>query len=232
MTGDISLLNLLDAPVTEVTAHTSVVAYVPRDVVHIPEPLVTLPVPGVGEAIMKALPQGEEQTVADPLEAPMAIVTIVWLTGMVAMAVWGAVSLAWLRRRLVGAILLEKGVYLADHIDTSFVQGLVRPKIYLPSALGSGGVQFHTRCHSAERPHEDSTPKRRPVLLIFTGNEQELLYSSGLGPEWVSYQQIRLSGHPSSSGSFPKLAVSGSFFCKKCKTVTRTNEVSVHGYLV
>lgn len=39
-------------------------------------------------------------------------------------------------------------------------------------------------------------------------------------------------GHPSSSGSSPKPAVSGSFFCKKCKTVTRTNEVSVHGYLV
>ena len=29
VTGDISLLNLLDAPVTEVTAHTSVAAYVP-----------------------------------------------------------------------------------------------------------------------------------------------------------------------------------------------------------
>ena len=39
-------------------------------------------------------------------------------------------------------------------------------------------------------------------------------------------------GHPSSSGSSPKPAVSGSFFCKKCKTVTRADEVSVHGYLV
>ena len=58
VTGDISLLILLDAPVSEVTAHTSVVAYVPRDVVHVPEPSVTLPIPGVGEAIMKALLQG------------------------------------------------------------------------------------------------------------------------------------------------------------------------------
>ena len=86
---------------------------------------------------------------------------------MVAMAVWGTVSLAWLRRRLVGAILLEKGVYLADHIDTSFVHGLVRPKIYLSSALESGGVQFHARLHSAERPHEDSTPKKMPSPADF-----------------------------------------------------------------
>ena len=40
LTAGISLMGLLDTPVTEVTAHTSAAAYVPRDVVHNPEPSV------------------------------------------------------------------------------------------------------------------------------------------------------------------------------------------------
>lgn len=156
LTADFSLMGLLDTPVTEVTTHTSAAAYVPRDMVHDPAPAVDLPVPGIGEVVTDALPQGEEQTVADPLEAPMAIATMVWMTGAAAMAVWGVVSLVRLRRRLVGAVPLEKGVYLADHIDTPFVLGLIRPKIYLPSALPEeerGYILLHERCHIRRLDH-------------------------------------------------------------------------------
>lgn len=156
VTADVSLLSLLNMPVTGVTDHTSAAAYVPRDVVHNPEPTVTLPVPGVGEAITDALPQGEEQTVADPLEAHMSISTLIWMAGVAAMAAWGVGSLLRLRRRLVGAVPLEKGVYLADHIDTPFVLGLVRPKIYLPSALPEGErgyILLHERHHIRRLDH-------------------------------------------------------------------------------
>lgn len=156
LTADISLMGLLDIPVTEVTTHTSTAAYVPRDVVHSPEPTVTLPVPGVGEAITDALPRGEEQTVADPMEAPVAIAMILWVTGVTAMVIYGVVSMARLRRRLVGAVPLEKGVYLADHIDTPFVLGLVRLRIYLPSALPEGErgyILLHERHHIRRLDH-------------------------------------------------------------------------------
>lgn len=56
VTAAISLMGLLDAPVTEVTSHTSAAAYVPRDVVHNPEPTVELPVPGSSKTITEALP--------------------------------------------------------------------------------------------------------------------------------------------------------------------------------
>ena len=156
LTADISLMGLLDTPVTEVTAHTSAAAYVPQDVVHDPTPTVDLPVPGIGEAVTDALPQGEEQAVADPLEAPMAIATLVWMAGAAAMVIYGAVSLVRLRRRLVGSVPLEKGVYLADHIDTPFVLGLFRPKIYLPSAMPEGErgyILLHERHHIRRLDH-------------------------------------------------------------------------------
>lgn len=156
LTAEFSLLQVVDPPLEAVTDHTSAVSYVPRDVVHNPTPAVELPLPGVGEAITGALPQGEEQTVADPLEAPMAIATIVWLMGVAALAGYGVVSLIRLRRRLVGAVPLEKQVYLADHIDTPFVLGLVRAKIYLPSALPErerGYILLHERHHIRRLDH-------------------------------------------------------------------------------
>ena len=59
----------------------------------------------------------------------------VWLGGMAALLIYSTVSLIRLKRRLVGAILFRDNIYLADHIDSPFVMGLIRPKIYLPSSL-------------------------------------------------------------------------------------------------
>lgn len=61
-------------------------SYAPQDVVHNPAPTAELPVSGAGETITEVLLQGEEQTVADPLEAPMVIATMVWLTGVAVVA--------------------------------------------------------------------------------------------------------------------------------------------------
>lgn len=156
LSAGVSLLGLLDAPVTEVAPFATAVDYIPPDVVHAPEPAVTLPLPGLGEAITEQLPQGAEQTVADPLEAPVAIATQIWLTGMCGLAGYGAVSLLRLRRRLAGAVPMERGVYLADHISTPFVIGLFRPRIYLPSALPErerAYILLHERHHIRRLDH-------------------------------------------------------------------------------
>ena len=67
VTTGFSLLGLFDTPVTEATAHTTAVEYIPQDVVHTPAPEVKLPVPGVNQSVNEALPQGDEQAAADPL---------------------------------------------------------------------------------------------------------------------------------------------------------------------
>ena len=152
----LSLLGLLDAPASPQGALASRVEYISPDIVHTENPQVSLPIPGVGEAITQALPQGEEQLAADPLEAPMAIATYVWMAGVLAMGVWGAASYIRLRRRLITASPLGSGVYLADEIPTPFVLGLLRPKIYLPSSLEEGErpyILLHERLHIRRLDH-------------------------------------------------------------------------------
>ena len=130
-----SLFGLMDAPTTESTALTTSIEYVPENIVHTEYPAVTLPVPGVSDAINSTLPSGQEQLVADPLEAPTTIATYVWIAGVLVMAAYSVISYRRLRQKLLTASPLRDNIYLADEITSPFVMGLVRPKIYLPSDM-------------------------------------------------------------------------------------------------
>lgn len=131
----LSLFGLFDTPTTHMTERTSAVEYIPSNIVHTEYPEVVLPVPGIGEAITEVLPQGEEQLRADPMEAPMSIATYVWMGGILVMATYGIVTYLRLRRKSQTASPLRENIWLADGIESPFVMGLIRPKIYLPSAM-------------------------------------------------------------------------------------------------
>lgn len=151
-----SLLALTDAPIRQTAAHTTQVQYVQPDLVHTEFPQVDLPVPGVSQAVNQALPQGEEQLVADPLEAPVALLTLGWMAGMALMAVYSVLSMLRLRRRLVEAVPLRDNIYLADHIASPFVLGVLRPKIYLPSTLSAEEQKYiilHEQYHIKRLDH-------------------------------------------------------------------------------
>ncbi len=59
----------------------------------------------------------------------------VWIGGVAALFIYSTLSLIRLKRRLIGAVQLRDNIYLADHIESPFVMGLIHPKIYLPSSL-------------------------------------------------------------------------------------------------
>ncbi len=101
-------------------------------------------VPAEGDAAMEAeaAPRG-----AISLQA---LLSMLWAVGTVSVLAWGCLSLIPLGRKLQAAVPKGKGVYLADHIDTPFVMGVLRPKIYLPSDLPEDwmdAIVRHERCH-------------------------------------------------------------------------------------
>lgn len=65
----------------------------------------------------------------------LRILRVLWIPGAALLLAGNLLSLLRLRRRLVGAAPLRGNIWLADHIDTAFVLGVFRPRIYLPSAL-------------------------------------------------------------------------------------------------
>lgn len=150
--SEFSLLGVFHAPAVT----NGSITYIPTDIVHTEYPRVDLPIPGIGKLINDNLPQGREQIVADPLEWQMAAATVLWLGGIAAMLIYSAASLQLLRRRLIGAVRLRENIYLADHIATPFVIGVIRPKIYLPSSLAEqeqSHILLHEQTHVRRLDH-------------------------------------------------------------------------------
>ena len=80
----------------------------------------------------------------------------VWLIGLAAMIAYVLVSYLRLRRRVSASIRLRENIYVCDEVASPFILGIVRPRIYLPSALDEaqrGSVLSHERAHLARRDH-------------------------------------------------------------------------------
>ncbi len=154
--SNFSVYNLFDAPAQESGTITSVIEYIPSNIVHTEYPSVALPVPGISDVINDALPQGREQLVADPLEAPMSITTYIWMIGVLVMAIYSIVSYVRLRRKLSVVVPLRDNIFIADDVKSPFVVGLFRPKIYLPCNLGDKEQEYiilHEQHHIKRLDH-------------------------------------------------------------------------------
>lgn len=73
-----------------------------------------------------------------------------WVIGIVVFLLINLFSMLRLHRQCIGAVKVEENVYLADDIQTPFVLGIFKPRIYLPSALTEVQQQLilqHERTH-------------------------------------------------------------------------------------
>ena len=91
----------------------------------------------------------------NPLQVWLAVFANIWLLGMVVMCLWAVISCHRVRRQVRESIPAD-GVFLCDRIESPFIFGLFRPKIYLPSTLDEasrGHVIAHEQAHIARRDH-------------------------------------------------------------------------------
>lgn len=80
----------------------------------------------------------------------------VWLAGLVLLAAYGLFSYLRLRRAVRVSVRLQDNAYLCDWVRSPFILGLVRPRIYLPSAMDPDDVPYvlaHERAHLKRHDH-------------------------------------------------------------------------------
>ena len=93
--------------------------------------------------------------VGNPL-SPLEIGTAVWCLGMAALLGYAVFSTLRLKRQVAASMETERNVFLCDDIDTPFILDILRPRIYLPSALDeatAAQVLLHERAHLARKDH-------------------------------------------------------------------------------
>ncbi len=80
----------------------------------------------------------------------------VWAAGMIALLLYTLISCIRIRRRVREAVPEAKGIYRCDRIETPFIYGFFRPKIYLPSDLDATDAEYviaHEKAHLKRLDH-------------------------------------------------------------------------------
>lgn len=80
----------------------------------------------------------------------------VWLCGAAGLLFYGIMSYAKLHKRTAVSARVEGRIWQCDEIQTPFILGILRPRIYLPSDLDEAQAEYviaHERTHLKRRDH-------------------------------------------------------------------------------
>lgn len=92
----------------------------------------------------------------NPMQVVTSVASVVWIAGAVIMLAWGAVSYIRLRRKTAAAINIRDNIWICDDIDSPFILGVFKPRIYIPSGTQEEQIAYieaHERAHIARRDH-------------------------------------------------------------------------------
>ena len=100
---------------------------------------------------------------ANPLQIIAAVASYVWIFGVAVMLIYMAVSFVRVKRSVREGVPYEKdmwetakNVFLCDKIDTPFILGVIKPKIYLPSSVSEKDTDYvlaHEKAHIKRLDH-------------------------------------------------------------------------------
>lgn len=153
LTGGFSLMSLLQASTTE----TGRIEYVSLNELHREMPASTADVsPSDLTQATDTRVDSPDAAAAGSVDVLVSVASMVWICGVGAMLMFNLLQLIRLRGKLTAAIPLHDNIYLADYIPTPFVMGLIRPKIYLPSAMSEAEQDYilqHEKHHIRRCDH-------------------------------------------------------------------------------
>lgn len=124
--------------------------YITEDIGYMERPQIALPAPGLSEMVNDALPPADRTASVNPVQVYMIVGAYIWLLGILSMAVYSAISLWRLQRRLKETVLEKENIYRIKGAGSPFVYGLFRPRIYLPEKMEAEEEQYillHEQIH-------------------------------------------------------------------------------------
>ena len=102
-------------------------------------------------------------TEKDSLEVPKTVgetlypvLSWIWAAGTVSMLIYTVVSFLVLRRKMAEATRLRDNIWQCERVDSPFVLGFIKPKIYLPYSITDSdmaNVIAHEQAHIHRRDH-------------------------------------------------------------------------------
>ena len=90
------------------------------------------------------------------LKPILQVAAMVWLAGVAVMLLYSAVTYLRLYRQVRISLHYRDNIYACDNVDSPFLLGILRPRIYIPSGIEEESLQFvlaHENAHIKRRDH-------------------------------------------------------------------------------
>ncbi|MDO4581860.1 MAG: M56 family metallopeptidase, partial [Bacillota bacterium] len=132
---------------------------VSQDMLYSQTPGITSGIPAINSVVNPLITGSlapEAGASVNPLQIWTIIASCIWLVGIAVMLGYAIVSYLRIKKKVREGTPLRDNIWLCDHIDTPFILGVLRPRIYLPSAMGdaqSDYVVAHENAHLKRHDH-------------------------------------------------------------------------------
>lgn len=132
---------------------------VPQNIIYSNSPAIESGVPIINNTINQVITENLAPTPeasANPMQIIAFVATVVWILGVLVMIFYTVFSYLRIERKVREAVQYEGNVWLCDHVDTPFILGIVRPRIYLPSNISKQDMDYviaHEKAHLKRRDH-------------------------------------------------------------------------------
>lgn len=127
-----------------------------QDIVYAGTPQIDTGITTINQAVNSLLPPATPSASVNPLQIWIFLGSRLWLLGVAALLLYSLAALLRLKRRLRGAALYEDRIFLSSAIDTAFVMGIFRPRIYLPANVNAAQrayILLHEQTHIRRLDH-------------------------------------------------------------------------------
>ena len=87
---------------------------------------------------------------------PFSLLSFIWLCGIIVLLMYTVVRYVNLRQKICTAVPLYDNIYQSENISSSFILGIIKPKIYLPFDIGKQELDYiisHERAHIRRGDH-------------------------------------------------------------------------------
>lgn len=132
---------------------------VPHEILQAEKPAIQSGIPSVNAVVNPFLQDSfapAPGNSVNPMQVVTEIAAWVWIVGVAGMMLYFFVSFFLLKRKLREAVWVEENIWACDGVDTPFLFGVFRPRIYLPSFLAEEDAAFviaHEKAHLKRKDH-------------------------------------------------------------------------------
>lgn len=132
---------------------------VPQDIVYSKTPQIYSGISPVNTVVNNVIMPRFYPNAADsvnPLQIVSFIACIIWITGVAVMLFYAAVSYFRIYFKVREAIKVKENIYECDCIDSPFILGLIKPRIYLPYNMVEADKEYvimHEKAHLKRRDY-------------------------------------------------------------------------------